>query len=718
MNKSEFKEKYGMALILIIFVCAGLAFFFILHNVFAAQDRNRTYYEMEKVIDYVKNQCIRYDDVSSESQTKSLISIVDKARIIRRELLKTDADGGDMSLSLKEYVDEERLTGIIVKRDPNSVDAEFYVSDGKPVSFWDETIKKFANVADCYEKSYSQRIVGDDGYYYDYAIISDGNNGIVLCYLSQLISAADGTSLNLSTLLDGFNISDMTIIVTNGTHVVASNVTGYENKPISDFEEIKKMNEAGSYDKLTKISLKDSSVYYGCEDVIDSFFIYTYLGRGDVFKEGNLKTAYFFVTYALFCICVLIILAFIKDSRKKQREKSEKEYRERLDRLATEAIRANQSKNDFLRRMSHDIRTPINGIQGMVRIGEYYADDPEKQKECRKKILEASGYLLELVNDVLDMSKLDENLVIWKEEHFDMNSVMNEIVSMLSFQASEHSVTLTYESKIIHSSLYGGAGTLKRICANIIGNAIKYNKPNGNVDCSIKETRSDDQKAYFTIVCADTGIGMSEEFQKIMYEPFAQENPDFNSNGSTGLGLAIVKKAIDLMGGDISVQSKTGEGTTFTINLPFAIDCDDRKETAARNVVSTKKLDKTTVLLVEDNDLNYEIAKFILETNGAKVLKASNGKQALDIFSESEEGEISVILMDVMMPVMDGISATAAIRSLDRSDASVVPIIAMTANTYTDDIERVLAAGMNAFVEKPVDAEKLVDIIVKTLQKR
>lgn len=718
MNKSEFKEKYGMALILIIFVCAGLAFFFILHNVFAAQDRNRTYYEMEKVIDYVKNQCVLYEDVSSESQTKSLISIVDKARTIRRELLKTDADGGELSLSLKEYVDEERLTGIIVKRDPNSVDAEFYVSDGKPVSFWDETIKKFANVADYYEKSYSQRIVGDDGYYYDYAIISDGNNGIVLCYLSQLISAADGTSLNLSTLLDGFNISDMTIIVTNGAHVVASNVTGYENKPISDFEAIKKMNEAGSYDKLTKISLKDSSVYYGCEDVIDSFFIYTYLGHGDVFKEGNFKTAYFFVTYAFFCVCVLVIFAIVKDSRKKQKEKNEKEYRERLDRLATEAIRANQSKNDFLRRMSHDIRTPINGIQGMVRIGEYYADDPEKQKECRKKILEASGYLLELVNDVLDMSKLDENLVIWKEEHFDMNSVMNEIVSMLSFQASEHSVTLTYESEIIHSSLYGGAGTLKRICANIIGNAIKYNKPNGNVDCSIKETRSDDRKAYFTIVCADTGIGMSEEFQKIMYEPFAQENPDFNSNGSTGLGLAIVKKAIDLMGGDISVQSKTGEGTTFTINLPFTIDCDDRKETAARNVVSTKKLDKTTVLLVEDNDLNYEIAKFILETNGAKVLKASDGKQALDIFSESEEGEISVILMDVMMPVMDGVSATAAIRSLDRSDASVVPIIAMTANTYTDDIERVLAAGMNAFVEKPVDAEKLVDIIVKTLQKR
>lgn len=718
MNKSEFKEKYGMALIFIIFVCAGLAFFFILHNVFAAQDRNRTYYEMEKVIDYVKNQCIRYDDVSSESQTKSLISIVDKARNIRRELLKTDADGGELSLSLKEYVDEERLTGIIVKRDPNSVDAEFYVSDGKPVSFWDETIKKFANVADYYEKSYSQRIVGDDGYYYDYAIISDGNNGILLCYLSQLISAADGTYFNLSTLLDGFNISDMTIIVTNGAHVVASNVTGYENKPISDFEAIKKMNEAGSYGKLTKISLKDSSVYYGCEDVIDSFFIYTYLGHGDVFKEGNFKTAYFFVTYAFFCLCVLVIFAIVKDSRKKQKEKNEKEYRERLDRLATEAIRANQSKNDFLRRMSHDIRTPINGIQGMVRIGEYYADDPEKQKECRKKILEASGYLLELVNDVLDMSKLDENLVIWKEEHFDMNSVMNEIVSMLSFQASEHSVTLTYESEIIHSSLYGDSGTLKRICANIIGNAIKYNKPNGNVDCSIKETRSDDRKAYFTIVCADTGIGMSEEFQKIMYEPFAQENPDFNSNGSTGLGLAIVKKAIDLMGGDISVQSKTGEGTTFTINLPFTIDCDDRKETAARNVVSTKKLDKTTVLLVEDNDLNYEIAKFILETNGAKVLKASDGKQALDIFSESEEGEISVILMDVMMPVMDGVSATAAIRSLDRSDASVVPIIAMTANTYTDDIERVLAAGMNAFVEKPVDAEKLVDIIVKTLQKR
>ena len=505
----------------------------------------------------------------------------------------------------------------------------------------------------------------------------------------------------------------MTIIVTNGKSVVASNDTSFENKSISEVEAVGVINATKQTGSLVKISLSDSSVCYGDKDAVKNFFVYTLLDRDDVFKDASVKTLYFVIVYIVIAACVMIAFNIVRNIRVKQREKSEAVYRMKLDRLATEAIRANEAKSDFLRRMSHDIRTPINGIQGMVRIGEYYASDLEKQAECRKKIMNASTYLLELVNDVLDMSKLDRNEVTWGEENFDITKVVDEIVSILSVQASEHGMTLEYESAVSHRSLYGGAVPLKRICANIVGNAIKYNKPNGKIRFLLTETSCDGKKANFKIVCSDTGVGMSEEFQKIMYEPFAQEYPDKNSHGGTGLGLAIVKKTIDILGGSISVKSSCGKGTEFTINLPSALgDAFSDGKTRSEQKAG-KRLSGLTVLLVEDNELNAEISQFILETNGAKVIKADDGKKALDIFSSSAPGEISVILMDVMMPVMDGISATRAIRLLERADAVKIPIIAMTANTYRDDVERALAAGMNAFVEKPVNADKLIEEIEK-----
>ena len=709
MTKNEFEVKYGALVLIVSLVLVGCVFLSVLYSMFIAQDEASTYAEMQRLIGYVKSQCVRYDDVSAEIRTKSLISIIDKAKDIRRDISKLPSSGEDV---LMDYVSDQRLTGIIVKPDLNDDYTESYVTDDKPVSDWNEVIKKFSPVVDVYEKSYAQRII-EGKYYYDYAVISDGKKGVILCYLAQLVTSADGTLLSVSTLLEGFDISKMTIIVTNGKSVVASNDTSFENKSISEVEAVGVINATKQTNSLVKISLSDSSVCYGDKGAVKNFFVYTLLDRDDVFKDASVKTLYFVIVYIVIAACVMIAFNIVRNIRVKQREKSEAVYRMKLDRLAAEAIRANEAKSDFLRRMSHDIRTPINGIQGMVRIGEYYASDLEKQAECRKKIMNASTYLLELVNDVLDMSKLDRNEVTWGEENFDITKVVDEIVSILSVQASEHGMTLEYESTVSHRSLYGGAVPLKRICANIIGNAIKYNKPNGKIRFLLTETSCDGKKANFKIVCSDTGVGMSEEFQKIMYEPFAQEYPDKNSHGGTGLGLAIVKKTIDILGGSISVKSGCGEGTEFTINLSFALgDAFSDGKTRSEQKAG-KRLSGLTVLLVEDNELNAEISQFILETNGAKVIKADDGKKALDIFSSSAPGEISVILMDVMMPVMDGISATRAIRLLQRADAVKIPIIAMTANTYRDDVERALAAGMNAFVEKPVNADKLIEEIEK-----
>ena len=709
MKKNEFEAKYGALVLIVSLVLVGCVFLSLLYSVFIAQDEASTYTEMQRLIEYVKSQCVRYDDVSAESRTKSLISIIDKAKDIRRDISKLRSSGKNV---LVDYVSDQRLTGIIVKPDLNDDYTESYVTDNKPVSDWNEVIEKFSSVVDVYEKTYAQRII-EGKYYYDYAVISDGKKGVILCYLAQLVTSADGTLLSVSTLLEGFDMSNMTIIVTNGKSVVASNDTSYENRSISEVEAVGVINATKQTGRLVKISLSDSSVCYGDKGAVKNFFVYTLLDRDHVFKDATVKTSYFVIVYIVIAACVMIAFNIVRNIRIKQRERSEAVYRMKLDRLATEAIRANEAKSDFLRRMSHDIRTPINGIQGMVRIGEYYASDLEKQAECRKKIMNASAYLLELVNDVLDMSKLDRNEITWNEENFDIAKVVDEVVSILSVQASEHGMTLEYESAVSHRSLYGGAVPLKRICANIIGNAIKYNKPNGKIRFLLTETSCDGKKANFKIVCSDTGIGMSEEFQKIMYEPFAQEYPDQNSHGGTGLGLAIVKKTIEILGGSISVKSSSGEGTEFTINLSFALGGAFSDGKTRSEQKTGKRLSGLTVLLVEDNELNAEISQFILETNGAKVIKADDGKKALDIFSSSAPGEISLILMDVMMPVMDGISATRAIRLLERADATKIPIIAMTANTYRDDVERALAAGMNAFVEKPVNADKLIEEIEK-----
>lgn len=709
MKKNEFEAKYGSSVLLVSLVLVGCVFLSLLYSVFIAQDEKNTYAEMQRLIEYVKNQCVRYDDVSAESRTKSLISIIDKAKDVRRDISKLRSSGESV---LVDYVSEQRLTGIIVKPNLNEEYTESYVTDGKPVSDWNEVIEKFSSVIDVPEKTYAQRII-EGTYYYDYAVISDGKKGVILCYLAQLVTSADGTPLSVSTLLEGFDISGMTIIVTNGKSVVASNDTSFENKSITEVEAIGVINATKQTNKLVKISLSDSSVCYGDKGAVKNFFVYTFLDRSDVFKDASVKTSYFVIVYAIIAVSVMVAYSITRNIKTKQREKNETAYRMKLDRLAAEAIRANEAKSDFLRRMSHDVRTPINGIQGMVRIGDYYASDLEKQAECRKKIMSASAYLLELVNDVLDMSKLDRNEITWREENFDIAKVVDDIVSMLSVQASEHGITLEYENVVSHRSLYGGAVPIKRICANIIGNAIKYNKANGKIWFSLTETSCDDKKAHFKIICSDTGIGMSEEFQKIMYEPFAQEYPDQNSHGGTGLGLAIVKKTIDILGGSISVKSGCGKGTEFTIYLSFLLGDNSAERKSRSDAKTGKRLSGLTVLLVEDNELNAEISQFILETNGAKVIKADDGKKAVDIFSSSAPGEISVILMDVMMPVMDGISATRAIRLLERADAGKVPIIAMTANTYRDDVERALAAGMNAFVEKPVNADKLIEEIEK-----
>ena len=374
---------------------------------------------------------------------------------------------------------------------------------------------------------------------------------------------------------------------------------------------------------------------------------------------------------------------------------------------------ANEAKTEFLQRMSHDIRTPINGICGLVNMADHYADDMEKQTECRAKVKEASHLLLELVNEVLDMSKLESDEVVLEEIPFNLIRISREVFVVIDQMAAEQNIQIVWEKKeVTHWDLIGSPGHVKRVMMNILSNAVKYNRANGQIHISCREIPSE-QSEWTTIefVCRDTGIGMTESFQKHIFEPFAQEHTGSRTKyAGTGLGMAITKKLIEKMGGTITFESEEGTGTTFVIRVPFRIDTgrSGRAETEEKPEVSIKGVH---ILLAEDNELNMEIAEFVLQNEGADVSKAWNGQEAVEVFKKSEPREFDVILMDIMMPVVNGYEATKMIRSLEREDAKEIPIIAMTANAFTEDRIRAKEAGMDEHVAKPVDVELLMKVI-------
>lgn len=395
----------------------------------------------------------------------------------------------------------------------------------------------------------------------------------------------------------------------------------------------------------------------------------------------------------------------------------ERDYQLQLEKTAEDAERANIVKTDFLRRMSHDIRTPINGIRGMVEISRRYVGDEAKQEECREKIMTASGFLLDLVNDVLNMNKLESGAVTLEEKPFNLRQMVNEIVTMVEGQAWHENVQVSCKTLAWnHENLIGSPMHLHQVLQNVVGNAVKYNCPGGSVTISCEEKGFDGTTATFLFTCADTGRGMSAAFQQHAFEAFAQEESGARTAyKGTGLGLPIAKELVEQMGGKIHFESELGVGTTFYITLPFRVDPNPPKAESAKPEQAAS-IKGAHILLVEDNELNMEISQYILEGAGAIVAQAWNGKEAVRRFSESEPGTFDCILMDVMMPLMDGLEATRTIRAMQRPDAATIPIVAMTANTFSEDEQRSREAGMNLFLNKPVDSEKMMQTVLECLK--
>ena len=419
------------------------------------------------------------------------------------------------------------------------------------------------------------------------------------------------------------------------------------------------------------------------------------------------------VLYDMFILALIVVVSalviyYVLDRRQARYIRSLLDVQQQLEKSNAEALRANRAKTVFLSHMSHDFRTPVNGILGMAERIRRKKDEPETVDDCLDKIKGAAGHLLELMDDVLDMSRLEVGEIRLTRSPFDLNEELRRVRSIAEESAKVKGIALEFRMDgAVHTRLLGSPMHLRRILLNLVSNAVKYNRPGGRVDVSVREVGGDDRRVALRFVVRDTGVGMSEEFvQKSLFHPFTQEHDNARTEyQGTGLGMAIVSDLVKFMGGAIGVESRLGEGTTFTVQLEF--DLNPAEPPAATDAQPLTDISGMRVLVAEDNDLNLEIARCMLQDAGVKTAEARNGREAVEKFAASEEGAFDAILMDVMMPVMDGMQAARAIRALPRQDAADVPIIAMTANAFAEDQSRARDCGMTKYLTKPVDPAKL-----------
>ena len=679
------------------------------------------------IVNYVKVQCSVYTRYNEVSECKCLIRAIDSARQVSVVIDAKTQDGKEFNNQLlEECTDQLWLTGAMVLDANGNIVGEYSESgsvDRSRFAKIQEHVNKetILDIADHEEKVYSQQISCDDGGHIDVAACARRDEpGIVITYYYTSAEFLQNYKLTIQSLLNGYQtFSDGTIMIVDNGVVIASNDTSLIGQDEKKQEVIQALKKNADSRHLMHLNVGDD-FYYGLMLKQRDYYIYMYLPDKEVFSNLPLS-----VTGVVFLY--LIILSFLwfwiyttNLAHQKQEQEKDEKYKAELLKSAKKAEAANEAKTEFLQRMSHDIRTPINGICGMIDVAEHYADDMEKQTECRAKIKETSHLLLELINEVLDMSKLESDEVVLEEIPFNLSNISKEIFVVIEQIAAEQNIRIVWEKEeITHWNLIGSPGYVKRIMMNILSNAVKYNKENGYIYISCQEFTSEQEgRVTIEFICRDTGIGMTKDFQKRLFEPFAQEHTGSRTKFSgTGLGMPITKKLIEKMGGTITFESKKGEGTTFVIRIPFKIDQDaDQRE--EQEAISEKSIKDLKVLLVEDNELNMEIAEFVIQNEGASVTKAWNGQEAVEIFKKSRPDEFDVILMDIMMPVMNGYEAAKMIRALDRDDAKTVPIIAMTANAFTEDRLKSKESGMNEHIAKPIDAKLLVKVISEFVENK
>lgn len=715
--------------IILLEIAAGLLLFIVTFFIASNADMEKVENELVTTVDYMKDQCNDSQIRDLGSEAKSLLRVTESIEQVRWRLKYENEVTKDV---LENYAKDAYLDGLILLDSNGKIQTAYDSSRlGVKEVLKQVDMESLLDSISFQEKNYALRITLKDESHIDLSSVCRmDKKGVLVGYFYTSAEYARIINNPIRKLVSGYSSdSDGTIVVSSGNKIIISNNPSLEGTKIEDTYILKQIMQRGTGKKMIHARNQASLFghHFGLMEKSQNYYIYAFMDEQKVFSSTIANVLSFLFVYVLAILALDMILWGTEKSYQKNQMTVQMEYMQtletknlQLEEAVVQAEKANLAKSNFLSRMSHDIRTPLNGIIGLLKIDVDHFDNQELVLENHKKMQISAKHLLSLINDVLQMSKLEDGNIVLTHEYISLVDLTKDIVTIIIGRAVDAGIEWDFEKDktvIPYPYIYGSPVHLRQIFLNIYGNCIKYNRPGGKITTIVDTLEEKDGICTYRWVISDTGVGMSEEFLQCIFEPFAQEKNDARSvYQGTGLGMAIVKRLLDEMNGTIQVTSEVGVGSTFVITIPFEI-APAPTELPAEAMVQSGEIEGLHLLLVEDNELNAEIAEVMLKDQGAEITTVSDGSQAVELFKKSEEGFFDVILMDIMMPVMDGLTATKTIRALNRPDAKTIPIIAMTANAFMEDAAKCFDAGMNAHLSKPLEIEKIVRTIQDELSK-
>lgn len=676
--------------------------------------------QLLQTVEYIKDQCNASQLRDLASEAKSLLRVTESTEQIRWRLEHTQDPL--KSNALEDYAKDCYLDGLILLDENGAVTAQFdragFSADQLLAQVDSDAL---LDVVHFPEKNYALRLLFEDSSHVDLAAVSRADqSGVIIGYFYTSAVHAQIFNDAIRAFVAGYEqVRNGTIVVCSGNNIVASNNASLLGSQAESLPILKRIMEKGSSTHLVHASSNGAFIGhdFGLMDKSQNYYIYAYMSERSVFATTPKNLLYALFLYLLSLVAVHMLWWHTERAYQKEQLQEQQKYTQllqaknkALQEAVEQAERANAAKSNFLSRMSHDIRTPLNGIIGLLKIDEAHFDDAELVRHNHEKMTIAADHLLALINDILQMSKLEDGTAELANEPLSLWDLTKQIMAIVEEHAAESGIAMEFDrsSKLPYPYVYGSPLHLRQIFLNIYSNCIKYNRPHGEIFSSVDCLGLENNVVTYRWTIRDTGIGMNQAFLEHVFDPFTQEHSDARSvYQGTGLGMSIVKALVEQMHGSINVSSMEEIGSTFVITIPFEIAPVPKKaETEPQGDIQGRRL-----LLAEDNDLNAEIAQALLSDRGAIVTVVRDGQQAVDRFRNSPAGTFDAILMDIMMPIMDGFAATKAIRSLDRPDAKTIPIIAMTANAFAEDVKKCLDVGMNAHLAKPLNMETVVSVI-------
>ena len=705
--------RWGLHLIVGVLFMAGIVFLSGWRALRTTEER------FCQTLDFVKSQSTSFEKYNDTVAAKALR----RAAVSVHQLAQDPALDLSDPQCLKKQTETLWLTGISVLAPDGTLLCES-TTNGIGYARFGEQLKNDAvlDVSSYPQKTYLKRVLLEDGSAVDVAAYrAEEKDEILLAYRYTPAESVEGTALSIQSILDGYSAETSgTLFIVQDDQVIASNRPELIGQDVADSPLVQGIRKVVTAETLTHTrGWNGSGCYFGMYCHGRSFDLYAYTDERSVFRESLPLILMALVGYILLVMVLQVLRRRSVQEMERQKKEQEKKYQAQLEeqnRKLEIALQhegaANRAKREFLFNMSHDIRTPMNAIIGITTLMKNELHEPEKLAEHLGKLETSGQLLLGIINNILDMSRIESGKTTLNVEKMNLPQQISQLDSIIRQQAGQSRQTFTVSTHLQHENVLADPNRLNQVLMNILSNAVKYTPTGGHIQLEVEELPRNEHYARYRFVVQDDGIGMSEDYQKTLFDPFTrEERSGTNKVQGTGLGMAITKSIVDLMGGSINVESATGKGTRFEVVLEFPIDAEadhaQQVQALPEEAEETSPLSGMKFLCAEDNTINAEILQMLLETKGASCTICPNGQEIVDAFANVKPGEYDMILMDVQMPVMDGLEATRRIRSGENPLGRVIPILAMTANAFLEDMQKSKEAGMDAHLSKPVDIAAL-----------